>query len=191
MDGADARFLCRFFLVDQRQKVGFINQIQKIRLILFAVLVQRFVVVNNQIECLAAARFNRDELLVAVFVVKQIARDGIAVLRKAVAVLLRYRRCIRRCSLRGLRGRGRIFAAARCSSIAAVSGVAAAAGITVSIAGIIGRLRGRCLLLAAIAVGGAMLVMLVFAGIRVRAGRRLRFDFFVERIGENDVIRPV
>ena len=117
MDGADARFLCRFFLVDQRQKVGFIDQIEEESLILFAVLVQRFVIVNDQIERLAAARLNRDELLVAVFVVKQIARDGITVLRKAGAVLFRYRLRSRRCSLRGLRGCGRIFAAARCSSI--------------------------------------------------------------------------
>ena len=69
------------------QQVGLVHRIQKIGLVLFAVLVHGLVVVNDEIECSPAAGLDGDKLLVGVFVIEQVAGHKTALLRKALAGL--------------------------------------------------------------------------------------------------------
>ena len=66
-----------------RQQIGLIHHVQKVGVILFAVLVHGLIVVNDDIECIAAAGLDGDKLLVGVLVIEQIAGDKVALVRKA------------------------------------------------------------------------------------------------------------
>ena len=135
---------------------------------------------------MTVAGFHRDELLVGVLVVEQVAGDGAAVLGKARPFLNGDRRggtggllCFRRLGGCGRLCRSGLSRAAggvgglSCTGIAAVAaGIAAAAGIAGG-------------LLSAIAVCGTMGAVLLRCG----AGRR-RF-LFIEGVGDHHIARAV
>ena len=102
MDGSGRTFFCagagRKFSASGlqcRQQIGFIHHVQKVGVILFAVLVHRLVIVNDNVKGVAAAGFHRDELFVGCSIVEQIAGHKVSILRKALA------RGNGRCRLRG------------------------------------------------------------------------------------------
>ena len=92
MDGSGRTFFCagagRKFSASGLQccqQIGFIHHVQKVGVILFAVLVHRLVIVNDNVKGVAAAGFHRDELFVGCSIVEQIAGHKVSILRKALA----------------------------------------------------------------------------------------------------------
>ncbi len=80
MDGSGRTFFCagagRKFSASGLQccqQIGFIHHVQKVGVILFAVLVHGLVIVNDNVKGVAAADFHRDELFVGCSIIEQIA----------------------------------------------------------------------------------------------------------------------
>ena len=69
------------------QQVGLVHHIQKIGFVLLALFVHGLVIVNDDIERVAAAGLDGNELLVGVLVIEQIAGHKVALFGKALAGL--------------------------------------------------------------------------------------------------------
>ena len=69
----------------RRQQVGLVHHVQKVGLVLLAVLVGGLVIVNDDVKGVAAAGLHRDELLVGGLIVEQVTGHKVAVLGEALA----------------------------------------------------------------------------------------------------------
>ena len=67
------------------QQIGLVHNAEKVGFVLFAVLVGGLVVIDDDIESVAAAGLDGNKLLVGVLVIEQIAGHKVALLRKARA----------------------------------------------------------------------------------------------------------
>src|SRR5699024_1762841 len=67
------------------QQIGLIHNAEKVGFVLFALFVHGLVIVNDDIERVAAAGLHRNKLLVGVLVIEQISGYKVSLLREALA----------------------------------------------------------------------------------------------------------
>ena len=70
----------RSIIIQQRKQIAFIDHVQEVRLILFLVLIDGCIVVDDNEEGVAALRLDCDELLVGCLVIEQVAGVGVALI---------------------------------------------------------------------------------------------------------------
>ena len=81
--------------IHQGKQIGFIHHVQEVCLILFLFVVDRSIIVDDDVEGIAAFRLNSNELLIGCLVIEKITGIGIALIVDRFT-FGKYRRCVLR-----------------------------------------------------------------------------------------------
>ena len=84
----------RSVFIQQCKQITLIDHVEEVRLILFLILVDRCIVVNDNEEGVAVFRLDSDELLVGCLVIEQVAGVGVALIVNRLPRIVSFTRMV-------------------------------------------------------------------------------------------------